>query len=119
MRQVKLVNLTRGTVLAERAEVAETPAARRRGLLGTQTLPDGGGLVIVPCRHVHTIGMRYAIDLVFVDASWMVRRVVHRLKPGRLSPLVLKGRAVLELPAGKVEETGTERGDMLDVRPAR
>jgi len=118
MRQVKLVNLTRGTVLAERAGVAETPEARRRGLLGTDALPDGGGLVIIPCRHVHTVGMRYAIDVAFVDASWTVRRVVHRLKPGRLSPLVLKGRAALELPAGKIEETGTESGDMLDILPA-
>ena len=117
MRQVKLVNLTRNTVLADRAAVAETPFSRRRGLMGTESLPDGQGLVIIPCRHVHTLGMKYAIDIVFVDASWTVRRVVHNLKPGRLSPLILKGRAVLELPAGKMEETGTERGDMLDALP--
>jgi uncharacterized membrane protein (UPF0127 family) len=114
MRQVKLVNLTHNTVLAEKALVAETPASRRRGLLGTDSLPDGQGLVITPCRNVHTLGMKYAIDVVLVDASWTVRRVVHNLKPGRMSPLVLKGRAVLELPAGKAEETGTEEGDMLD-----
>lgn len=117
MRQVKLVNLTRNTVLADRAAVAETPFSRRRGLMGTESLPDGQGLVIIPCRHVHTLGMKYAIDIVFVDASWTVRRVVHNLKPGRLSPLVLKGRAVLELPAGRMVETGTERGDMLDALP--
>ena len=118
MRRVKLVNLTRNTVMAERAEVAETPAFRRRGLLGTESLPDGQGLLMIPCRHVHTFGMRYAIDVAFIDASWTVRRVVHRLKPGRLSPLVLKGRAVLELPAGKIKETGTEKGDMLDALSA-
>ena len=118
MRQVRLVNLTRNTVLAERAAVAETPAARRRGLLGTESLPDGRGLVMIPCRHIHTIGMKYAIDVAFVDASWTVRRVVHNLKPGRLSPLVLKGRVVLELPAGKAEETGTEKGDLLEALPA-
>jgi len=118
MRRVRLVNLTRNTVLAERAAVAETPATRRRGLLGAPSLPDGQGLVIIPCRHIHTIGMKYSIDVAFVDASWTVRRVVHNLKPGRLSPLVLKGRVVLELPAGKMEETGTEKGDMLDALPA-
>lgn len=118
MRQVKLVNLTRDTVLADRAKVAETPASRRRGLLGTESLPDGRGLVIIPCRHVHTFGMKYAIDVVLVDASWTVRRVVRNLRPGRLSPLALKGRAVLELPAGKTAETGTEKGDMLDALPA-
>jgi uncharacterized membrane protein (UPF0127 family) len=118
MRHVRLINLTRNTVVAERAAVAETPASRRRGLLGTDSLPDGNGLVITSCRHVHTFGMRYPIDVVFVDSSWTVRRVVHNLKPGRLSPLVLRGRAVLELPAGKIEETGTENGDLLDALPA-
>jgi uncharacterized membrane protein (UPF0127 family) len=118
MRQVRLVNLTRNTVLAERAAVAETPATRRRGLLGTPSLPEGQGLLITPCRHIHTMGMKYAIDVAFVDASWTVRRVVHNLKPGRLSPLVLRSRVVLELPAGKAEESGTEKGDMLEALPA-
>jgi uncharacterized membrane protein (UPF0127 family) len=117
MRYVKLLNLTRGKVLAERARVAETPGSRRRGLLGTSSLPDGQGLVIVPCRQVHTFGMRYPIDVVFVDESWAVRRVVSRLRPGRISPLVLASRAALELPAGKAEETGTAKGDLVDARP--
>ena len=118
MRRVKLVNLTRDSVLAERAAVAETPSSRLRGLIGTESLPDGQGLVIIPCRHIHTFGMKYPIDVAFVDATWTVRRVVRELKPGRLSPLVLKGRAALELPAGKMEETGTERGDILDALSA-
>jgi len=115
MRDVKLVNLTRGTVLAERAAVAETPGTRRRGLLGTGSLPDGCGLLIVPCRNVHTLGMRYPIDVVFIDESWTVRRVVHGLKPARLSPLVIRARAVLELPSGRAAATGTAAGDLLDV----
>jgi hypothetical protein len=117
MRDVKLVNLTRGEVLAERAAVAETPGSQRRGLLGTDSLPDGGGLLIAPCRQVHTFGMRYAIDVVFVDASWTVKRVVHAMKPGRLSSVVLSSRAVLELPAGKTAATATVPGDLLDALP--
>lgn len=113
MRQVKIVNLTRGTTLAERAEVAETPGSRRRGLLGTDALSAGGGLLVVPCRQVHSIRMRYPIDVVFVDAAWKVRRVVRDLKPGRLSPLVFTARAALELPAGRAAETETEEGDLL------
>ncbi len=117
MRDVKIVNLTRDEVLAEKAAVAETPGSRRRGLLRTDSLPDGGGLLIVPCRNVHTFGMRYPIDVVFVDESWTVRRIVHGMKPGRLSPLVLDSRAALELPAGKAAETGTIKGDFLDALP--
>lgn len=117
MRWVRLVNLTRDVVLAERASVAETPGSRRRGLLGTDFLPEGGGMLIVPCRQVHTFGMRYPIDVVFVDASWTVRRVVHAMKPGRVSPLVMGSRAALELPAGRAAQTGTARGDLLDALP--
>jgi uncharacterized membrane protein (UPF0127 family) len=117
MRDVRLVNLTRDSVLAERAAVAETPATRQRGLLGTYSLADGYGLLIMPCRQVHTFGMRYAIDIVFVDEAWNVKRVVHEMKPGRISALVMKARAVLELPAGKALETGTKVGDMLDAIP--
>jgi uncharacterized membrane protein (UPF0127 family) len=117
MRHVRLVNLTNGGILANRAGVADTPASRRRGLLGTESLPEGEGLIIVPCRNVHTIGMKYPIDVVFVDESWAVKRVVHGLKPGRLSPLVFNSRAVLELPAGVAAATGTVKGDQLDALP--
>jgi uncharacterized membrane protein (UPF0127 family) len=117
MRDVRLVNLTRDTVLAERAAVAETPASRRRGLLGTGSLGDGYGLLIVPCRQVHTFGMRYPIDIVFVDEAWKVKRVVKDMKPGRIGALVIKARAALELPAGRAAETGTMVGDMLDALP--
>jgi uncharacterized protein len=119
MREAKLVNLTRGTVLAERAAVAETPGSRRRGLLNTESLPDGSGLLVVPCRQVHTFGMRYAIDVVFVDEAWAVKRVVRGMKPGRLGALVMGARAALELPAGKTEATGTVKGDLLDALPVQ
>ena len=117
MRDVKIINLTREAVLAEKAAVAETPGSRSRGLLGTDSPPHGGGLLIIPCRNVHTFGMRYPIDVIFVDESWTVRHVVHAMKPGRLSALVLASRAALELPAGKAAETGTVKGDVLDVLP--
>ena len=119
MREVSIVNLTRGTVLAQRAAIAETPGSRRRGLLGTDSLRDGEGLLILPCRQVHTFGMRYPIDIVFVDASWTVRRISHCVRPGRISAVVMSSRAVLELPAARAEETGTQKGDALDVLPAR
>ncbi len=111
-----MINLSRGTVLAEEAEVAETPSSRRRGLLGREGIPEGGGMLIVPCRQVHTLGMRFPIDVVFLDEALRVVRLVVPLRPGRLSPFVLRSRAVLELPAGVVEETGTEAGDRLDIR---
>lgn len=117
MRYAKIVNLSHAAVLAKRAVIADTSALRRRGLLGCDELPQGSGLIIIPCRQVHTFGMKYPIDVVFLDASWQVRRCAKGLKPWRLSPLVISSRSVLELPAGKISETGTEAGDTLRIVP--
>ncbi len=113
MFEVRVLNVSRGTVLAEEAVVAETPQARRRGLLGTDFLGDGAGMLILPCRQVHTFGMRYPIDVIFIEDSWKVKRITHRMRPNRLSALVLASRAVLELPAARAAETGTREGDIL------
>lgn len=115
MRRVRIVNLSREVILAETAEVAETPSARRRGLLGREELPEGDGLLIVPCRQVHTLGMRFPIDVIFLDRNLVVLRAVKDLRPGRISPFVLGAQAALELPSGVVRRTGTREGDQLGV----
>ena len=115
MRYVRVVNAARGTTVAERVGVAETASSRRRGLLGTDMLPEDAGMLIVPCRQVHTFGMRYPIDAVFLDGEYRVVRVVRRLGPRRLSPVVWRARAVLELPAGRAERVGIAVGDALEI----
>ena len=110
---MKIANASRDRVLAERVGLADTPAARRRGLLGSRELSGEEGLLIIPCRQVHTFGMKYPIDVIFLDASWRVRRYCKGLKPWRLSPFVISSKSVLELPAGKIDETETEIGDVL------
>jgi len=115
--RVRVLNAARGVALADRAGVADTARSRRRGLLGSVSLGEGEGLVLMPCRQVHTFGMRYPIDAVFVDAGWTVVRVVRNLRPQRLSPLVWRARAVLEVPAGTAERTGTAPGDRLLIIP--
>ena len=69
---MRVVNRTRGIVLGEEVRTAETFLSRLVGLLGTAAIAEGEGLWIVPCRSVHTLGMRYPIDVAFLDArgSW-------------------------------------------------
>jgi uncharacterized membrane protein (UPF0127 family) len=110
---VRVVNRSRGAVLAERADVAASPWRRMRGLLG-RSLAPGDGLVIVPCWGVHTIGMAYPIDVVHVDRQGVVRRVLRELAPWRIGPLVWKSNLVLELPAGAA---AAEVGDRLAFEP--
>jgi uncharacterized protein len=107
-------NLTRGTVLAEVAEVADTSAKRRRGLLGRDGLAKGEGLLISPCEGIHTFAMRFAIDVVFLNA----RKQVVKLRPemgARRIAFCLRAAAVLELPAGTLAATGTAPGDQLEI----
>ena len=105
-------NETRKSVLAEAAEVADTSAKRRTGLLKHSRLEAGEGLWIVPCESVQTFFMKFPIDLVYLDKRRTVRKVRHAVPAWRLSAC-LSAHSVLELPAGTVERTGTAVGDVL------
>jgi uncharacterized membrane protein (UPF0127 family) len=110
------VNVTRGTVLADRMEWAGTSETRRRGLLGRTHLEPGEGIYIVPCQWVHMFGMKFAIDVAFIALDGRVLSVQAGLKPNRLSKLVLRADGVLELPAGTLASTGTAPGDRVEFR---
>jgi uncharacterized membrane protein (UPF0127 family) len=107
--------LTRGQVLAERLRSAHTHWTRLRGLLGTRSLPAGDGLWIRPCRQVHMFGMRYPIDVVFVDDAQRVVGLASDLQPGRVSPKFAGATSVLELPAGTIARTGVAVGTQLTI----
>ena len=113
------VSLARtGTVVARRAAKAETLSARMIGLLGHATLPEEEGLIFEGCRSIHTVGMRFPIDVVFVDRRWMVVQVKPHLAPGRLPMPVWGAWGVVELAAGRIAKTGLRRGDQLVLREA-
>jgi hypothetical protein len=109
-------NETRNSVLADSAEIADTAAKRRHGLLGRDNLANGQALWIVPCEGVHTWGMRFPIDVLYLDRKKRVRKVRRVMKPWRLS-MCLLAHSVLELPAGIIEQTGTQPGDQLHLAP--
>jgi uncharacterized membrane protein (UPF0127 family) len=110
--KVLVRNQTRDTVLGQAIEVADTSAKRRTGLLKHERLEPGTGLWIVPCESVHTFFMKFPIDLVYVDQQHKVRKVRIAVPPWRLSAC-LPAHSILELPAGTVEQTGTQPGDEL------
>ena len=105
-------NQTRETVLADAADVADTSAKRRTGLLKHSRLEPGEGLWIAPCESVHTFFMKFPIDLVYLDKNKKVRKVRHGVPPWRLSAC-LTAHSVLELPAGAAGESQTQAGDQL------
>lgn len=110
-RSWRVENLDRQLILADRAWVAAGFWGRGVGLLGHAALEPGEGLILDPCGSVHTFGMRFAIDVVHLDAAGRVVTVARGLGPWRLGPLRRGVRAVLELPAGAAG--GTQTGDRL------
>ena len=115
--RLKVSNLTRQVTLAGSVDVADRGAKRRKGLLGQDRLGREEGLWIVPCEAVHTFGMRFAIDLVYLDRARKVKKVRSEVRPMRLSGC-LSAHSVLELAAGTILRTGTRPGDRLEFSAA-
>jgi uncharacterized protein len=98
--------------LADRADVADTSAKRRTGLLKHTRLEPGEGLWISPCEGVHTFFMKFPIDVLFLSKQKKVLKVRPRMVAWRLA-MNFRAHSVLELPAGTAEATGTVAGDTL------
>lgn len=107
------VNVTTGCVIAERVQWAGTSESRRRGLLGRSHLDANEGIYLVPTQWIHMFGMRFPIDVAFLDSSGRVISMHHSLKPNRLSRLVWRADGALELTAGKLRSTNTSLGDVI------
>ena len=109
------MNVTRGKILADSLDVADTFVKSLRGLMGKSCLKSGRGLWIKPCQSVHTFWMRFPIDVLFLDKEGMVVHFIEYLKPFRISKHVLKARSVLELPAGSISDSDTQLGDCIEI----
>jgi len=112
-----VLNRTRGTTLASSVDLADTPKSRRIGLLRHESLNPGEGLWIYPTQAIHTFGMRFPIDVAFLDRSLRIRRIYHQLAPFRLTTFVWRAQSVLELPSGSLANTSTTVGDELQISP--
>jgi uncharacterized protein len=111
-------NQTRQLYLATNLAVAETHWSRLRGLLGASEgdFRNGCGLWIRPCRGVHTLAMRFPIDVVYLDRAGTVVHLEHDLQPWRFSPVRMQATSVLELPSHTVARTETALGDSIEIK---
>jgi uncharacterized membrane protein (UPF0127 family) len=107
-----ILNSTRSVVLGDRVAVADDSRTRRTGLLKHTSLERGEGLWIAPCEAVHTFGMKFVIDVVFLSRKKKVLKIRKNM-PKRRVAICLRAHSVLELPAGTLDETGTLAGDQL------
>lgn len=119
-RLLCVYNRTRESLVATEAVLADGYWQRLIGLLGktSKWAHLGAGLWIVPCHGVHTIGMLFPIDVIFVGKNKEVVHIEEHLRPFRISRVCLSASSILELPVHTVSRTGTRVGDSLEISSA-
>lgn len=111
---MRVVNTSRNRELASELEVAGTGPKRSKGLLGRKGLEKGHALWIVPCEAVHTVGMKFALDLIYLDREHCIKKIVRNIPPWRISGC-LTAHSVIEFAAGAILESDAQPGDQLEI----
>jgi uncharacterized membrane protein (UPF0127 family) len=114
-RYVRILNLTRDSVVAEHCRVARSLRDRAVGLLATPEPGPGDGLLIEGTQSIHMFFMRYSIDVVFVDRHARVTRCVPGLRPWHVVWWARGARDCIELGVGSIAASATQVGDQLTV----
>ena len=109
-------NISRQSFINLGVSAADTPWSRLRGLLGRIKLRSDEGLWVVPSRGIHTFGLLFPIDVIYLDSEFRVVHLIENLGPLRIAPLRRRVASVLELPAGSIYISGTQLGDHLLIK---
>lgn len=112
---MRAFNRTRNLSLVENGAVATTWWTRLRGLLGHAPLKPGEGLLLRNEKAIHSVGMSFPIDVLFLDQTGQVVHLIDTMPASRFSPFVARAADVLEMPAGIIAQTGTALGDQIDL----
>ena len=110
-----LVNLTKNTWLATKVKKADNFLTRLVGLLKRRNLGPEEALWLVPSKGIHTIGMKFPVDVIFLDRAKKVLNLIPNLAPYRATSFYLWAHSVVELPDGMIKKSRTEVGDQMDV----
>jgi len=114
---LRISNPVRQSVLGDRIGVADTTLTRFVGLMGRGSLAPGHGLLIRPSNGVHTLWMRFSIDVLLLDKQHRVLSAYRSLRPFRVTAINWKASSALELPSGTIVATNTQLGDELHLAP--
>lgn len=110
-----MIIVANNIVLSQAVRVADSFFTRLKGLLGTKSLPKGQALLIRPCNSVHTFGMRYSIDVLFISKEGQILKIIAAMPPGRMA-WCRGGAFVIELAAGTVDESKIQVGKCLLIK---
>ena len=108
-------NTSRNTVVGETIEVAETAVQKVKGLLGRDCLEDGQGLLFKGAGSLHTLFMRFPIDIIYANKQGKVLKAAKAVRPFKVAAAPLRGYYAIELPVGAINASNTQVGDLLDL----
>jgi uncharacterized membrane protein (UPF0127 family) len=114
---MRLVQAGNGNIVAEEVMRAHTFFRRLKGLMFTKSLPSGCCLHIRPCRSVHTFFMKYAIDILYLDAQHNIVGAEANLMPGKLGAIYPNSVSVIELPEGTIQQNDLRIGQAVRFEP--
>jgi hypothetical protein len=112
---VPVINLTKKTWLATKVRKADNFITRLVGLLKRNQLGPEEALWLMPSKGIHTIGMKFPIDVVFLNRQACVLSLISGMLPYRISGVHMRGYSVIELPNGTIRKSQTEIGDQLEI----
>jgi hypothetical protein len=92
-------------------KIADTPFLRIKGLMFKKEINEG--LLIKPCNSIHTFFMRKNIDVLYLDKHGKIIKIVHAMKPWKIGPLILKAKAVIELPENTIKKMNIQLHDKI------
>jgi hypothetical protein len=118
MQLLTVTDETRGSIIGNRIQIADTSLSRMVGLLGRRGVDAGGGLWINPSSGIHTFFMRFPIDVIGLDKNMRVIKLWNGLVPWRITSISLQLRSVIELSTGRIAECGVQLGDVLRISSA-
>ena len=113
MRMARLV--AAGEVIVPRLLIATRMLDRMRGLLGRASLPEGTGMFLKPCGSIHTVGMQFSLDVIFLDRQQRIVRTAQRLHPNWFALGGHSAHAVVECATGWLDVSSLTRGDRLEI----
>jgi uncharacterized membrane protein (UPF0127 family) len=108
-------NITRNTIISSKPKYAKSFVSRLKGLLGQKDFGEYDGLVIRRCKAIHTIGMKFFIDVIFYDRNFKVSEIYEKLKSNKIV-FAKSSYGVIELPAGIINKTSTQKNDIIEFK---
>jgi uncharacterized membrane protein (UPF0127 family) len=111
---MRLCSIDRRHTIVEKLEIAEDALSRTRGLIGHAPLDLNQGLLINPYHWIHTFGMSFPIDILYLNRDGRVVACSENLRPNRIDRPVLRAHMAVELAAGAIRHHGLKVGDCLE-----